>query len=459
LSGTYFYLTGGDVFSGGQAYPYAELGKIEFDGSGKASLQASLSVNGVQATASGAGTYLVQGTCAGSLSTTSSQGTSTVTFQVTNGGQSFTMAGSTPGVVGVGRAYRQTASAAGSTQCGAGSISGSYGYLLTGVVELSTNNSAVYADDGQVVSDGNGNLSASSVVNLNGAAAPATGTGSYTIASDCSGTAHITNANGTIHYLFALVQDGQSALFLGSDPGYVISGAFQPQFAAPQQAVVNSGSFAPQGLSAGSLFSVFGVGLSQQTASAQALPLPRTLGSTQVLVNGIAAPLFYVAPGQINAQMPLEVPTGKPVSMIVTNPGQTSSTVTVDLVPASPGVFTYGSNQAIVQNPGGALNSDAAPAYSGDVLVGYLTGGGPVNPAGTLLTGAASPNGLSPITSMNSVTVGGEQANVLYLGLVPSLVGVYQVNVQLPVLAAGRHPLEIFVNGSASNGPTISVGE
>jgi uncharacterized protein (TIGR03437 family) len=110
-------------------------------------------------------------------------------------------------------------------------------------------------------------------------------------------------------------------------------------------------------------------------------------------VNGQAAPLFYVGPGQINAQMPLEASTGTPVSVIVTNPGNSSNTVTVDLASASPGVFTYGNNQAIVQNPDGTLNSDAAPAHSGDVLVGYLTGGGPVNPAGPLLTGAPSPNG------------------------------------------------------------------
>ena len=459
LNGTYFYLLAGSIASGSQFSPYAEMGKLVANGNGGIAGQSSASVNGVLGTYSLTGTYSVQGTCAGSLTlTVNSQSTGTLTFQVVNSGQGINLAVSTPGIVATGRAYRQTASITGATQCGSGSLTGSYGYLLTGVVRLSGNNSLLYADGGQVVSDGNGNLSMSSVANLNGAIAATTGTGSYTVAGDCSGEARVTNANGTINYLFALVQDAQSALFLGSDSGYTIAGTAQPQFAVPQQAVVNSGGFAPQSLSAGSLFSIFGVGLSQQTASAQALPLPRTLASTQVLVNGLEAPLFYVGPGQINAQMPLEVPAGTPVSVIVSNAGKSSNNVTVGLVLASPGVFTYGNNQAVVQNPDGTLNSDAAPAHPGDVLVGYLTGGGPVNRAGPLLTGSPSPNGPSQITSGYSVTVGGQDADVLYLGLAPSLVGVYQVNFKLPVLAAGRYPLAIIVNSVASNGPTISVG-
>jgi hypothetical protein len=363
------------------------LGKLVANGNGGVSGQSVASVNGAFNTYSLSGTYSVEGGCAASMALTvnsQSAGTSTgtLTFQVVNGGQGINVAASTPGVVAVGRAYRQTAGTAAATQCSSGSFSGSYGYLLTGVVRLSANSSLLYADDGQVVSDGNGHLSASSVANVNGATTAATGAGSYTVSNDCSGAAHVTNANGTTDYLFAVVQDGQGALFLGSDLGYTIGGTAQPQFAAPQQAIVNSANFAPQSLSAGSIFSVFGVGLSQRTASAQMLPLPRTLASTQVLVNGLAAPLFYVGPGQINAQMPLEVAAGTPLSVVVKNAGQSSNAATVNLVPAAPGIFTYGNNGAVVQNPDGTLNSDASPAHSGDVLVGYLREVVPLIPRG-----------------------------------------------------------------------------
>ena len=83
------------------------------------------------------------------------------------------------------------------------------------------------------------------------------------------------------------------------DSGTTIAGTAQPAFSAPQQAIVNAASFTAGALSPGAFISIFGNGLSEQTASATAIPLPATLGSTQVLVNGEVAPLLYVSPSQI----------------------------------------------------------------------------------------------------------------------------------------------------------------
>jgi uncharacterized protein (TIGR03437 family) len=459
LSGTYFYLITGTVVAGSQFLPYAELGKLIVDGKGSVSVQSTASLSGAFNSVSGSGSYSVQSTCAGSIALTVNSQSETLSFQVINGGQSANVAVSTPSVVAVGRAFRTTASAAASNQCGIASLSGGYGYLLTGIKTISATPSFLYADNGQLISDGNGKLSASSAANLNGVTTQTTGTGTYSMETDCSGTAHISNANGTIDYMFALVQDGQIGLFLASDAGLTVSGSATPQFAAAQQAIVNSGSFAANSLSPGSLFSVFGNGLSQQIASAQSVPLPHTLASTQVLVNGQAAPLIYVGPGQINAQMPLEVTAGTAVSIVVTNSGKSSNAVNVSVASASPGVFTYGNNQAVVQNQDGSLISSTAPAHPGDVLVGYLTGGGPVNPSGPLTTGGMSPSGLSPITSSYSVTVGGYQADVLYFGLTPSLVGVYQVNFKVPALGPGQYNLSTVVNNVPSNDALLSVGQ
>jgi hypothetical protein len=195
---------------------------------------------------------------------------------------------STSGAVVVGTAFRQTA-ATSPIQCGTGSLSGGYGYLLTGVA-----GSSVYTNAGQFVADGNGNGNVASVTNVGGNVAQVTATGSYSVASDCSGTARVSNQNGTVNYRFAIVRDGQSALFFETDAGTTVSGAFTPQFAAPNQAVVNGASF-QLSVSPGSLFSIFGTGLSTQTASASTLPLPRNLGGAQVLVNGELAPLVYVS--------------------------------------------------------------------------------------------------------------------------------------------------------------------
>src|SRR5207244_2682322 len=70
--------------------------------------------------------------------------------------------------------------------------------------------------------------------------------------------------------------------------------------------VVSSASYtAGAPLAAGMLFSVFGSFLSDgSTASAAGAPLPTNLAGATLLVNGIAAPLLFVSPTQINAQLP-----------------------------------------------------------------------------------------------------------------------------------------------------------
>jgi len=447
VNGTYFYLLSGWVASGGGIAPYAELGKLVADGSGNVSGQSYSSVNGQQSSSSLNGTYTVQSNCAGSITTAS-----TLVFQIVNNGQAMVVAVSSTQAVVTGAAYRQTAGATPAT-CGTGSLSGGYGYVLTG-----WHGNLVHFDAGQFVADGNGSGSTASTANLGGSVSTSTGSGTYTVASDCSGTASVTNQNGTANYRFALVRDGQSALFFETDTGRTVSGVFTPQFAAPQQSVVNGASFQPEA-APGSLFSIFGTGLATKQANAATIPLPSNLGGTQVSVNGESAPLLYVSGTQINAQMPIDVPTGQPVTVKVTDGSTTSNAVTVTIPPAAPGIFIYNGDLAVVQNPNGSLNSPTAPAHPGDVLVAYVTGGGAVNAAGPWLTGAASPGGLSSVEGQYSVAVGGHPAEVEYLGLTPGLVGLYQTNFKLPAsLAPGNYAVVVTVDGVSSNAAMIAVG-
>ena len=180
---------------------------------------------------------------------------------------------------------------------------------------------------------------------------------------------------------------------------------FTPQFAPPQQSVVNGASFQSQMVSPGSLFSIFGTGLSAQPATAGTVPLPNSLGGTQVLVNGTPAPLLYVGDDQVNAQMPIDAAPGQAVTFTVMNGSTPSNSVTLTVPAASPGFFTSDGKEAIVQNPNGSMNTAANPAHPGDVLVAYLTGGGAVNAAGPWITGADSPQGASSVQAPYSLTV------------------------------------------------------
>jgi uncharacterized protein (TIGR03437 family) len=325
---------------------------------------------------------------------------------------------STPTEIATGTIYRRSADL--STSCNNGSFSGSYGYILTGAV-----GNSVFSDAGAISSDGNGNLTTRSTVNLGGAVSSAITIGTYSVSADCSATAKITDQLGNVrNYTLAIAEDGGIILFIRIDPNTVVSGIAVPQSAAPQQAAVNSASFAPRRLAPGALFSIFGQGFSQQTLSATSLPLPTTLGSTQVLINGQAATLDYVSPTEINAQVPLDAPVDAPTTVSVINAGNQSNFAALNIHSAALGIFTYRQNQAVVQNQNVSLNSPTNPAHPGDVVVGYLTGGGSVNAKGPWMTGGASPAG--PVTSRYSITVGGQQAQTLYLGLTPGFVGLYQ---------------------------------
>jgi len=61
------------------------------------------------------------------------------------------------------------------------------------------------------------------------------------------------------------------------------------------------------GVAGGSIIAIFGENLSYDTSMPVGFPLPMQLADTSVTIGGIAAPLFYVSPTQINAMVPSAV--------------------------------------------------------------------------------------------------------------------------------------------------------
>jgi len=443
LSGTYYYLLSGSLLSGSQIYPYVEMGKLVADGQGKLSGNSHASTAGSISPYTFTGTYSVQSSCTGSMTLlVNSQSSGSLTFQVVSGGLGVIIAISGPTGVVAGRAYRQTASAE-AVQCGMASLSGSYAYLLTGAM-FQSGYGFYYSQVGSATGDGRGTMTATGMANVSGTTVTATGQGPYSVASDCSGTASVKNQNGTANYFIAVAGDGQALLFMESDAGYVVGGVAQPLFVTPQSAVVNAASFDPIALSPGAIFSIFGHNLPQSPAAAQ------------VLVNGEAAPVFFSNASQINAQIPYDVPTDRPVSLSLTSSGLSSNAVQLGLRQAAPGVFTYNGNRAIVQNQDYSLNSSSNPAHAGDVVTVYLTGGGAVSPA--VPTGKPAPSGtLSTVSAEYSFAIGGVRSVVSYFGLTPGFVGLYQANLKVPTLSPGDYPVVATVAGFSGNAPVISI--
>jgi uncharacterized protein (TIGR03437 family) len=219
---------------------------------------------------------------------------------------------------------------------------------------------------------------------------------------------------------------------------------------------------------AGSIGALFGTALAAATLSAASLPLPTTLGSTTVRLNGVAAPLFYVSPTQINFQVPWELAGQSQVSVSVTTGTTSSPPVSLSLPAFSPGIFTMNSSGAgqgavviagtsSIAAPEGALPA-AHPVDRGDYIAIYCTGLGLVtNRPDSGASGGSDPLALT-ITSP-TVAIGGLPTPVLYAGLAPGFVGLYQVNVQVPdQLAPGaRVPVVLTIAGNVSNTVFVAV--
>ena len=220
--------------------------------------------------------------------------------------------------------------------------------------------------------------------------------------------------------------------------------------ATPAIASMTNGASFKQGFAPGSVLSVFGTELSPATASASSVPLPLSISGVAVLINGIVAPLYYVAPGQLNVQIPYETAVGSSAEISVNNNGhvmQQSFAVTT----AMPGIFT---------NSSGALVPTSSAAI-GQEIAFYITGSGAVSPA--IADGAAPPESTAitdlpaPVQS-TSVTIGGVVANIDFIGIPPGLVGVTQINVQVPNgIAAGVQPVVVTVDGVASPPATLTI--
>ncbi len=223
--------------------------------------------------------------------------------------------------------------------------------------------------------------------------------------------------------------------------------------------IVNAASFASDAaLAPGSIVSIFGRNLAA-TANASSVPLPRTLGGATLTIGGVDAPLFYASSGQINAQLPFELPANTRQQLVVQGATTITLPETITIAPARPGIFTLpGSTQGAILNVQGRVVDSAAPAAAGDIVVVYATGLGAVDRA--VATGQAAPsNPPANVTTPVTVTIGGQPAVVHFAGLTPGFVGLYQVNVQIPagITSSAAVPLVISQSGVPSNTSTMAV--
>ncbi len=246
---------------------------------------------------------------------------------------------------------------------------------------------------------------------------------------------------------------------------------------------VSAANYKAESITNGAIVAVFGTDLAPSTLVATTVPLPTTLVGTRVLVtdvNGVErpAPLFFVSPGQINYQIPAETALGVAKITIQSGTGSSSEGL-VTVVKVGPAIFTsdasgkgLASGLILRVKKSGAQSYEAIARYDTTTAkfvavpidFGTVTG---VDADKLFLvlfgTGWRANTGISTLTArvVNTGTAASNPVSlpILYAGAQGSLVGLDQLNLQLPTTLKGRATIDFqfTTEGKAANTVMVNV--
>ena len=198
-------------------------------------------------------------------------------------------------------------------------------------------------------------------------------------------------------------------------------------------------------LARGGLFSIAGEHLSsRQLSAADPLSWPSQLGAVSVCVNGLPAPLVSAGAGEVRGQIPWEVGAGR-VEVVSFSAGAASNPAETEIRESAPGILP-----GAVFRPGLPCPVDMYNGVRpGSYLEIYSTG---LGEAGVSIETGSAPAQASPTLSTPAAHLSNSSVPVLYSGLFPGAVGVYQTNVKVPDDASpGNLNLQLLQGGTFSN--------
>ena len=227
---------------------------------------------------------------------------------------------------------------------------------------------------------------------------------------------------------------------------------------------------APSVVAQGGVLAIFGEQLAAAHTKPEGLQLPLALEdpAVEVLINGVAAPIFFVSPTQINALVPWETETGW-ADVVVRRGGLESSAMAVEVAAENPNLFTYdGSSSLITQTsgdnpdapslgmdgPAPAASSDPASSVDqGQTVTIFAAGLGLTDPT---VTSGALGAGEVPVAAQRAY-LGGLPVTISSAALSTDEVGVYRAEFEVPELAS---PGEVFrwYSGNSGSAAVLGVG-
>ena len=286
------------------------------------------------------------------------------------------------------------------------------------------------------------------------------------VAADAAGNLYIADSGNYRVRLLAPRQSGNAPAI--SDGGVILA----------------SGRPLVRRISPNAIISVFGLDFARQgtrtlTRLDAAGRIAANLSGTCLEIGGRRAPLFIVTPGQINAQVPHDLPLGQRQAEVVRNCGAANerrgASVTVTAEAVSPAFFNlqvapdgagripvvavHGGGPALVGAPGLLPGAEFTPAAPGGIVTLYGTGFGATEPP--LETGQI-PGGAARLVNAAAFAVGGiavPAKDVLYAGASPCCAGLYQFTILLPAaLPDGDAGIRATVQGvETPAGPFLTV--
>jgi uncharacterized protein (TIGR03437 family) len=200
----------------------------------------------------------------------------------------------------------------------------------------------------------------------------------------------------------------------------------------------------------GTVAQVYGGSLTPSTSIPGLLPLPTVVNGTSVLIGAFLAPLYSLSGGQLNVQIPTELTPNRQYSILVSSGAAFTLPDTLTTTDVSPGLLNF------AQHTDFTTISASSPAKAGETVLLYLVGMGATDLA--VASGAVSPSPPATVSNTPLVSINGQGGMVSFSGLTPGLVGLYQINVQVPNgTPSGDASVTVTQNGTPSNAVTIPV--
>ena len=224
-------------------------------------------------------------------------------------------------------------------------------------------------------------------------------------------------------------------------------------FDATQVALVVGGASnaasGQQAYAPGMIVSVYGTAMADYAQASSVIPLPTYLAGFEAYVNNVPAPIYYVSPGQVNIQIPYETTPGQ-MTLMVGNPW-VNVNYNIQVTAAAPGIF----------QTNGTIDAPFSTAARGQISTLFITGEGQTNPA---VADGMTPDPSTPVSQLPkpqlpvTLTVGGQPASIMFVGIPSGLVGVTQINYQVPANAPlGVQPVVVTVGSAASPAANLTV--